>query len=109
MPVEEKLKNKLSHKLFVIVVKYIPMLIATIIATNSVLSFFNIETVFLSYIGGTSFLTILFMYLSSIELGFCSYHRMFIHYILTTNIVNITDLYIGIPISDINYLGLQVE
>ena len=33
---------------------------------------------------------------------------MFIHYTTATWILNIIDLYIGIPVSDVGYLGIQL-
>ena len=62
----------------------------------------------LSYIAGTSFLTLIPMYISSIVYKFCKYHRMFIHYILTHKIVATIDMYIGIPLDDSNLLILYL-
>jgi hypothetical protein len=58
------------------------------------------EVPLLSYIGGVSVLPLLFLYLSSYAFGFCSYHRMFLHYVSLNWVLNIYDYYIGIPLSD---------
>ena len=84
------------------------MLLAFIILLNSILSYFNINLVILSYIGGVSLITMLFIYVASYTFKFCEYHRMFLHYIVVTWIINIIDLYIGIPINDLEYLCLQM-
>lgn len=55
----------------------------------------------LSYIGGISVIPLIFLYLASYMFRFCEYHRMFLHYIVFTWIINITDYYVGIPISDL--------
>ena len=73
---------------------------------NSILSYFNIDLVILSYIGGVSLITILFIYIASYTFKFCEYHRIFLYYIVVTWIINIIDLYIGIPINDLEYLCL---
>ena len=52
----------------------------------------------LSYIGGISVIPLVFLYLASYMFRFCEYHRMFLHYIVFTWIINITDDYVGIPI-----------
>lgn len=62
----------------------------------------------LSYIGGISVIPLIFLYLASYMFRFCEYHRMFLHYIVFTWIINITDYYVGIPISDLEYLCLQM-
>ena len=100
--------NKLLYKVTVIVLKILPMLLAFITLLNSILSYFNIDLVILSYIGGVSLITILFIYIVSYIFKFCEYHRIFLHYIVVTCIINIIDLYIGIPINDLEYLCLQM-
>ena len=100
--------NKLLYKVTVIVLKILPILLAFITLLNSILSYFNIDLVILSYIGGVSLITILFIYVASYTFRFCEYHRIFLHYIVVTWIINILDLYIGIPINDLEYLCLQM-
>ena len=100
--------NKLLYKVTVIVLKILPMLLAFITLLNSILSYFNIDLIILSYIGGVSLITILFIYIASYTFKFCEYHRIFLQYIVVTWIINIIDLYIGIPINDLKYLCLQM-
>lgn len=96
--------NKMMYKLELICVKYIPILIAVVVLLNAILSYFDIYVNELNYIAGTSFLTLIPMYISSYAYKFCEYHRMFIHYILTHKLLVTVDMYIGIPISDFNML-----
>ena len=98
--------NKLLYKVTVIVLKILPILLAFIILLNSILSYFNIDLVILSYIGGISLITILFIYIASYTFKFCEYYRIFLYYIVITWIINIIDLYIGISINDLEYLCL---
>ena len=107
MTVEEKLQRRRLHKITIFFLKVIPMLLALCELSNSVLSFFGIKAEVLSFIGGISLLPLLFLYFSSYVFGFCSYHRMFLHYILVTNGINIYDMYVGIPISELWYLVLH--
>lgn len=100
--------NKMMYKLELICVKYIPILIAVIVLLNAILSYFDIYIDELSYIAGTSFLTLIPMYISSYAYKFCEYHRMFIHYILTHKLVATVDLYIGIPVSDLTLLWIYL-
>ena len=104
----ENLKSKTSYKIELGLLKVIPMILALTALLNSILSYFGIDLYILSYIGGVSIFTMLFLYLSSYVFKFCEYHRMFLHYIVSTWIINIIDYYVGIPISDLEYLCLQM-
>lgn len=92
--------NKRMYKLELLCVKYVPIIIAAIMLLNAILARFDLYIDELNYIAGTSFLTLIPMYISSIVYKFCKYHRMFIHYILTHKIVATIDMYIGIPLDD---------
>ena len=100
--------NKLLYKIELYLVKVIPMIYALLSLLNTTLSYFGIDAVILSYIGSVSLVTLLFLYVTSYVFKFCEYHRMFIHYTTVTWILNIIDLYIGIPFSDVGYLGIQL-
>lgn len=76
--------NKLLYKVTVIVLKVLLMLLAFITLLNSILSYFNIDLIMLSYIGGVSLITILFIYVFSYTFKFCKYYRIFLHYIVVT-------------------------
>ena len=76
--------NKLLYKVTVIVLKILPILLAFITLLNSILSYFNIDLVILSYIGGVSLITILFIYIASYTFRFCKYYRIFLYYIVVT-------------------------
>lgn len=108
MGVEENLRSKRLYKIELLLLKLIPMILAFTALLNSILSYFGIDLYILSYIGGISIFTMVFLYLSSYVFKFCEYHRMFLHYIVITWIINIIDYYIGIPITDLEYLCLQM-
>ena len=104
----ENLRSKLLYKIELRLLKIIPMILAFTTLINSILSYFNIDLYILSYIGGISIFTMVFLYLSSYVFKFCEYHRMFLHYVVVTWIINTIDYYIGIPINDLEYLCLQM-
>ena len=108
MDVEEKLRSKRLYKIELLLLKLIPMILAFTALLNSILSYFGIDLYILSYIGGISIFTMVFLYLSSYIFKFCEYHRMFLHYVVITWIINIIDYYIGIPVTDLEYLCLQM-
>ena len=106
MTMEEKQVNKTLYRLLLLVAKVIPMLLAFLHFVNILFGYFNIDSTILTYLGGISFLPILFLYITSYALKFCAYHRMFIHYCVITNIINIYDEYVGIDIDNERYIML---
>lgn len=100
--------NKRMYKLELICVKYIPILIALITLIDVILYYFDINFELINYVAGTSFLTMIPMYISSYVYIFCEYHRMFLHYIVVNKVVMMIDLYIGIPLGDFMLLVLYL-
>jgi hypothetical protein len=98
MTAEVKSRNKYLYKIEIGLLKILPMLIALIYFTNSILAQCGIDVPILSYIGGMSIIPIIFIYISSYVFKFCSYHRMFLHYIVLVDIINVYDYYVGIEI-----------
>lgn len=92
--------NKMLHKAVLIAVKSIPIIVSCIYVLNTILSYIGIDWEGFSYI--VQFLFIGFAYLTSLAFKFCAYHRMFIHYITCTLILNIIDYHWGIMLSDRN-------
>lgn len=80
------------------------MLLALCDILNTIFYIFNINLEILSYIGGISFLTIFFLYLSSYVFKFCEYHRMFLHYVTFNNIISIVDYYYELDLPYIIYI-----
>lgn len=100
--------NKRMYKLELICVKYIPILIALITLIDNILYYCDINFELINYVAGTSFLTMIPMYISSYVYKFCEYHRMFLHYIVVNKVVVMIDLYIGIPLGDFMLLVLYL-
>lgn len=100
--------NKRMYKLELICVKYIPILIALITLIDVILYYFDINFELINHVAGTSFLTMIPMYISSYVYKFCEYHRMFLHYIVVNKVVMMIDLYIGIPLGDFMLLVLYL-
>ena len=96
------------YKIELYLLKIIPMLLALVNFINIILSFNGIDIPFLSYIGGISFIPLIFLYISSYVFKFCEYHRMFLHYVVICNLINIYDYYIGIPIINKSLLILHL-
>ena len=96
--VKEGNLNRVLHKLVLYSVKVIPAVISGIYILNTVFSYFYIDLPVLSYI--VQYLFIAFMYIGSYAFKFCSWHRLFIHYIFLILTINIVDYHFYLPISD---------
>lgn len=83
------------------------MMVCSVI--NTILSYFGIECAYLSLTGGVSLFTVLFLYISSYAFGFCPYHRIPIHYCVICDTIAYYDMYVGIPITDLNLLAIYVS
>ena len=106
---ENSLRSKDLYKIELYLLKVMPMLLAAIYLVNTVLSYYDIIIPVLSHIGGLSFIPLVFMYVSSYVFRFCSYHRMFLHYIVVNNSINLIDYYYTLPISDWELLILHMS
>lgn len=108
MAVVENLRSKALYKIELYLIKIIPVLLAGIYLTNTVLSYFYIDLPILSLIGGMSLLPLLFLYISSYVFRFCGYHRMFLHYIVANDMLNYADYYGKVPCSDRTYFLIHI-
>lgn len=97
--IENKFINKNLYKIFIILIKYIPNILAIIQILGLILSYLKITSFFLTCLGGTSILFLILLYILSYLFNFCGIHRLSLYYITTTNIISIIDWYIGLPIS----------
>lgn len=103
MAAEENL-NKIMYKLLLLVIKGIPVVTAIIYILNTALSYYYIDIPIFSSIAGMSALTWLFIYVSEWVFRFCIYHRMFMYYILETDIINAIDYNYKLPIDILEFL-----
>ena len=81
-----------KYKLYLLVIKYYPTILALIYLINTILLYFEIYISIISWFAYTSFLVLLVFYISSIIFQFCIWHRLPLYYILFCNIINLTTL-----------------
>lgn len=105
---KSRLRSKKLYKVTLVLLKIIPMLLAFCYVLNTTLYVFGIDSYILSHIAGMSLLPMIFLYLTSYVFQFCKYHRMFLHYIVLNDIINILDVYFGENISDWTYISIHL-
>lgn len=98
--------SKPSYKVLLYILKIIPMVLALCDILNTVFWLIGVDVWWLSYIGGVSLFPLLFLYISSYVFRFCSYHRMFLHYVVINNIVSTIDYKFELCISASIYLAI---
>lgn len=108
METVEKQSRNLSHKSFLIILKYIPYLMVVGYAVSTLGDFFGYDLIGLGYICNVSIFSWLFMLLTSFIFKYCYIHRLPLYYIVINDLLNITDYYIGIPIDVKSFLVLHL-
>lgn len=74
---------------------------------NTILYFFGIDLMFISVLSGTSILTLMFLIIVSFVFKFCLYHRIFLYYVATIDIINWIDFIYVIPTSTAYLLTIE--
>ena len=89
--------KKLSYKLFLLIAKWIPVVMAAGILLNTTLALLEVESIILDILAitfGNSISYVIFMYITSIIFQFCTWHRLTILYNTIILIFNIVISYI---------------
>ena len=95
--------NELSHrqhKLMIFALKIIPAFMAVSYLMNTLCAFLGVGFQIVTHYLGLFLAPMMFMYIASYVFKFCWYHRIFIHYMVIIEMLNITDWYFKIPISN---------
>ena len=100
------MSHNMMFKVFLLTLKYMPMLVALCYMVNSLTLCVGIDTSILGRMAGMSPLACLFTYTASLAFDFCLYHRMFLWYILVNEGFYIADCCSGAPISKGNTLNI---
>lgn len=98
--------NKPLYKSLLVIIKIIPIILALGYMINTLFGYLGIDNAILSYFVGISLFPWIFLYISSFVFKFCVYHRMLLYYILMSDVVNITDYYMTIPLNDFYMIQL---
>lgn len=102
------MERNLKYKSFLIILKYMPHVLALFYIVYTLLQFIEIDSLLLGHIMHLSIASWLFMYLASFVFRYCYIHRLPLYYIATNEIITNIDYYIGIPIEDIELLFLHL-
>lgn len=99
---------KTLYKYLLILLRWIPMLLAICAVSVNVFAYFDISIWIFSILGGISFIPLIFIFIASYAFKFCKYHRIPLYYVLANMVLSIIDTLIEIPIDDLQYLYLTL-
>ena len=102
------MEKSLKHKEFLIILKYIPHIIAIFYVAYTLLSFIEIDSLILGHITHISLFPWLFMIITSKMFRFCYIHRLPLYYIATNECLVNIDYYIGIPVETVKLLLIHL-
>lgn len=105
---EEKLRSKYYYKIFLISIKYLPIVDLILEILYSVFAYYKYNGIIFTFIGGFSLSGLWILYIASYVFRFCYLYRLSLHSILLVNILAIIDTFIGIPLSDLNMLRVYL-
>lgn len=91
-------ENKNLYKVFLILIKYTPMLLAITKLGTLITNCLKIRVFALTCLGGTSIIFLALMYIVSYVFKFCLTHRLPLHYTTIISGITIIDYYIGFPL-----------
>lgn len=104
--VEENL-NKTLYKSILILLRFIPFIIALIYIVYTAFAFFGIDLIILGYLAHMSILPWIFIFLASFVFRFCIVHRLPLYYIVVADSITTLDAYVGIPLEWFHLLMLH--
>lgn len=103
---EEKSSN-LKHKSYLLLLKYLPHLIAFLLMVYTLLQFADIDAIIIGYI--INYILIGYVFICSIIFKFCYVHRLPIYYYIVNELTSVIDNYvIQIPVSEKGLLGIHL-
>lgn len=95
------------NKLFVVMLKYAPVVMVICCIINTTGAYFGYDMSLLSYVSGISLIPWLFMLVASKVFRFCVFHRFMLYYVFIDNIINTIDYYLCIPVDDFRILMIH--
>jgi len=100
--------TKTIHKWLLIILRWIPMLLAICAVCENILAYFDINIWLFSILGGVSIIPLTFILVASYAFQFCKYHRIPLYYVILNLLISIIDTEFGIPLNDLQYLYLTL-
>lgn len=98
--------SKELYKILLILVKYIPITLSIIFVLQNVFVYMNVANPILLYLGGSSYIFIILLYLLSYVFQFCYLYRIPLHYVTISNTIGMLDNVFKFSISNLGMLRI---
>ena len=106
MEEKSEIKN-LKHKSYLLLLKYLPHLIALLLVVYTLLQFADIDAIIIGYI--INYILVGYVYICSLIFKFCYVHRLPIYYYIVNELTSVIDNYvIQIPVDEKGLLGIHL-
>lgn len=105
---EERLRSKLFYKIFLLSIKYFPIVSIICEILYSIFAYFKLGGSYFTFIGGFCITTIILLYLASYVFRYCYLYRLSLHSIVLTNLLALYDTIFEIPLDDLNMLRVYL-
>ena len=92
---------KSNYKIFLLLIKYTPLINLFVEIIFSSLSYFEIDCFWIGYISSTPLISFLLLLIGSYVFKFCTLYRITLYCIVFVNKLAMYDTYIGIPLNDL--------
>ena len=105
----DNLSSKRLYKLFILILKFVPLLSAVCIFFNIVICHFeiDIDDEAFSSLAGMGLGCWVFLFVATYVFHLPSYHRTLLYYFLVINIINIIDYEYTLPMSTWEFLAME--
>lgn len=101
-------RSKSEHKLFLTALKIAPVTFALIFLANTICSCLGVPMPILSFIGGNSILSIMFLWLTVHTFRYCIYTKMFVYYILVSAVLTVIKSIFTLPVSALGFIAINL-
>ena len=100
----ESVRNKNLYKIFLILIKYTPIVIILTEIASSILAYLELDYYWVGCISYVSIVNMLYLYIASYVFRFCYLYRWCLNFISIVNVIVIYDTYFKICIFHITIL-----
>ena len=105
---EKSSRQNLSHKTFLILIKYLFHILGITYIIGTILQFIGIDEPIIGCFVHISLIPWIILYMISKVLRFCYVHRLPLYYIGMNELITSVDYYIGIPIEISNLIVVHL-
>lgn len=98
---DKNIRNKNLYKIFLSIVKYLPLTIMILKIINIVVNYYGISSILLVFLGGTSLSFLTLLYIMALIFKYCYLYKIPLYYLTISDIATVTSKILTIETLDI--------